>query len=442
MLGGLIKHIGNKGTQWKNWAGNVECTAEQIFYPRTEQEIVEIIHQAKAEGKRIRVVGEGHSFSQLIETDSYILSLRMMAGIISVDKDNKTATVWAGTSINKANEALYHYDFALRNLGDIDVQSLAGATATGTHGTGTAFGNVSTEIVDFTIVTAQGEILTCSKFQNEELFTAGRVSLGVLGIITRVTLNVDKAYKLEYISTAADFTQTVQKLEDYNHKNRNFEFYYFPFAETVQLKESNKTEKPVKNNKISNYWNSVIMENVVMQFVCDLVTNFPSTGKRVSKFMAWGFTKENKIDYSHKIYATVRNVRFKEMEYNIPIEHFKECIQKFKEMVEKNDYFVFFPVECRFVKGDDIWLSPAYKRDSAYIAVHVYAKTPHEPYFSEVEALFMSYGGRPHWGKMHTRTAAYLSTVYEKWDDFVALRQKMDPDKLFLTPYMEKLLMM
>lgn len=439
MIEALIKSVGKKGMKWSNWAGNVECVAEYIFYPRTEAEIVEIIELATKEGKRIRVVGEGHSFTPLIETDYFIISLKYMAGIIHVDKENLLATAWAGTSINKANAALFKSGVAMVNLGDIDVQSLAGATATGTHGTGTAFGNVSTEIVAFTIITAKGEILHCSKEENTDLFMAGRVSLGALGIITKVTFNVVEAYKLEYVSSSNDFYETVDALEDYNQKNRNFEFYYFPYSDRLQLKESNITDKPIKNNKILAYINDVFLENTVMKLVSKIGTTFPSTAKGLSRWMAKAVPKGRKVDYSHEIYATVREVRFKEMEYNIPIEHFKACIQEFKDLLEKNEYFVFFPVECRFVKGDDIWLSPAYGRDSAYIAVHVFTTMEHDPYFKDMEALFMRYDGRPHWGKMHTRTAATLSTTYQKWDAFLALRAELDPNNLFLNPYLERL---
>lgn len=437
MIEALIKSV-DKGQYWSNWSKTVQCVADSIFYPKKEEEIVEIIHYAKSNGKRIRVAGSGHSFSRLMETNQIIVVLTYLRGIINIDKEKKQATIWAGTSIKDANDALYRDGLAMINLGDIDVQTVSGATATGTHGTGTSFGNISSEIVHFTIVTAAGEILECSKEENSDLFEAGRVSLGALGIITKITFNVADAYKLKYTSSAGKFEATLDKLEEYNQNNRNFEFYYFPFSDTIQLKESNITDERVKHNKLIAHLSDVFVENTVMQIICKLGKNIPALHKKLSRFMAWGVPKGTKVNYSHEIYATVRNVRFKEMEYNIPIEHFKECALKMKAMVEEKSYPIFFPSECRFVKGDDIWLSPAYQRDSAYIAIHVYHETDHKSYFSDMEALFTSYGGRPHWGKMHTRTAAYLSKNYEKWDDFLALRQKMDPTKLFLNPHLEE----
>lgn len=423
-------------TQWTNWAKNVTCKA-QVYYPESEQDVQSIVHQAAELGQTIRVVGEGHSFSPLIQTNDCIVSLTKMRGLIAVDKTAQKATAWAGTPIKVANDALFEQGFAMINLGDIDVQSLAGATATGTHGTGLAFGNVSSEIVAFSIVTADGALRHCSETENRELFEAGRISLGALGIITKMTFNIAPTYKLEYTSAPGDFEETMQQIEQLNATNRNFEYYYFPHSETLQLKISNPTEKPVQHNHIAAYLNDVFMENGALQIVCDLGTWFPKLHRFIGRNMAKAVPKKTIVDHSHKIYATIRWVRFKEMEYNIPLEHFDACMRRVKAMVETGKYEVFFPIECRFVKGDDCWLSPAYQRDSAYIAVHVPAKAPHETYFRDMEALFMEYDGRPHWGKMHTRTAENLRTTYPQWDDFLALRQQLDPKGLFLNDHLQ-----
>lgn len=426
-------------TSWSNWAKNVQFQPEQICYPTTEAEIVTLIQKAKETGKRIRVVGNGHSFSPLVKTEEILLSLSAMTGIIGVDKEQQIATAWAGTSIKDANAALYEYGVAMINLGDIDVQSIAGATATGTHGTGTAFGNLSSEIVGFTIITADGTIRQCSATQEAELFEAGRISLGVLGIITQISFRVMEAYKLEYTSSTGLFDDVVKDFQQYNEDNRNFEFYYFPYSETLQLKRSNITDKPVKNNKILAHFNDVFLENTMLNLVTRIGKHFAKSFKGVSRLLASSIPHKTTIDYSHKIYATVRNVRFKEMEYNIPVEHFQACIKEVQQYIEGNEIRIFFPLECRFVKQDDIWLSPAYQRDSAYIAAHTVADMPHEAYFEALEAIFIKYEGRPHWGKMHQRSAQSLATAYPRWDDFMALRQKLDPTGVFLSPYLSNM---
>ena len=433
-----IKRTRTTKKTWTNWAKNVTCKAE-IHYPDSEQAIVEILHQAAAEGKTVRVVGEGHSFSPLVQTNDCMVSITKLRGLISVDQAARTATVWAGTPLKVANEALYKEGLAMINLGDIDVQSLAGATATGTHGTGMTFGNLSSEVIAFTLITADGTILDCSPTQNREVFEAGRISLGALGIITKMTFNVVPAYKLEYTSAPGDFEETMQQLDELIAQNRNFEYYHFPYAETLQLKISNVTEAPVKHNRLAAYLNDVLIENSVLQLICKFAKVFPKSHKLISRGMARVVPKGTIVNWSHKVYATVRQVRFKEMEYGIPLADFDACIRQIRAKMEERNYPIFFPLECRFVKGDDCWLSPSYGRDSAYIAVHVPFDGPHETYFEEIEQILMSYQGRPHWGKMHTRTAENLAPAYERWEDFLALRDRLDPEGLFLNDYLRRI---
>ncbi len=304
---------------------------------------------------------------------------------------------------------------------------------------GTAFGNLSSEIVGFRLITADGQLWNCSAEEHPEIFAAGRISLGALGIITQISFNIVPTYKLEYTCQAEPFEETMPKVAAYNKENRNFEYYYFPYAETLQVKVTNVSDKPIKHNAALAYFNDVVMENTVFGLVTKMGSIFPQLKKPISRAISKSFPKGTKVHYSHKVYATVRHVRFKEMEYNVPIEHFDACMRAVKTAIEEREYFVFFPVECRFVKGDDCWLSPAYGRDSAYIAVHTLPNMPHNPYFEEMEAIFKRYKGRPHWGKMHTRQAEDLAPAYERWEDFTALRTRLDPKGVFLNPYLKRL---
>ena len=362
-----------------------------------------------------------------------------MQGAISIDKNLKQATVWAGTTINALGKILHEAGLAQLNLGDIDMQSIAGATSTGTHGTGVNLGGISTQIVGLRLLTASGEFLDCSANQNAEIFAAARISLGTLGIITQFTLQLRDSYKLEYKVKKGDFEHTLQNLETYKSENRNFEFYWFPYTETVQLKISNETDAPVQDSAVKKYINQTVMENKIFGLVCRFGRSFQSNYRRINKLLAWTIGDEKRINYSHLIYASKREVRFKEMEYNIPAEHFPQLLREIKAMMEEKKYPVFFPIECRWTKQDDIWLSPSYGRDSAYIAFHVFQNTAHEAYFADMEALCMRYGGRPHWGKMHSRKAENLQNAYPKFQDFAALRQQLDPNGLFLNAHTKQL---
>ena len=420
---------------WKNWAETCVCHPEQIQYPRSEEEIVNIIRYASENGKQIRVAGNGHSFTSLVGTDSILVALDNWAGLIGVE--GNIAHVKSGSNIKYLGEELFQNGLAQENLGDIDVQSIAGALSTGTHGTGIEFGTLSTQIEELTIINAKGEKITCSEKQNRDIFKAAQVSLGSLGIITEYKLKCVPKYILELRNVKSNITDTLSKLEQYKKENRNFEFYYFPYTETVQLKISNITNKEPKEGGFLRYFNDIILENGAFKLFSEISRIFPSQSRRVSKLIGKlvGETKRN--TWSHRVYATSRFVKFTEMEYNIPTEHFEDCILEVKKKIEDTQYDLHFPIECRFVKQDDIWLSPAYQRDSAYIAIHMYKGMPYEKYLKDMEAIFRKYNGRPHWGKLHYQTPDSLKKSYPKWDEFHAIRKEMDPGGIFLNGHMK-----
>jgi FAD-linked oxidoreductase len=423
--------------RWNNWAGTAACTPEHLHRPGSEDEVLETIRRTAAAGKTLRPVGSGHSFTPLAKTDEALMDLSKLSGLVTADKAARRATAWAGTRLDRLTRLLHAEGLAPENLGDIDVQTLAGAVSTGTHGTGTAFGNLATQVSGFTLATAGGELLRSSENELPDLFQAGRIALGALGVHTRMELRLLPSYRLEYLSVAADLDETLARLDEHIRGHRNFEFYWFPYTRVAQLKFIDQTEAPVKDNPLLRYMNKQFLENNVFYVLSEIGHRFPSATKAMAKACVAGFTREHITNYAHLIYATTRQVRFNEMEYNIPIEAFETVFRRLVARMEQKGYPVFFPWECRFVRGDDQWLSPAYGRDSAYIAVHTYHKyRGADEYFRDLEAIFQEHGGRPHWGKMHSQRAADFSRMYPKWDDFLALREKYDPNGVFLNPYL------
>ncbi|MCO4294612.1 FAD-binding protein [Solitalea sp. MAHUQ-68] len=428
-----------KPTTWSNWSGSVQCSPLGVLFPASEEEIVQIIHKASKEGKKIRMIGSGHSFSNLVETNDYIVSLDNLRGIISIDKGKQEVTVKAGTKIKEFGHLLFENGLAQENLGDIDVQSLAGAISTGTHGTGTAFGNLSTQLTGIKFINGKGEVIYCSTNENEQLFKAAQVSLGTLGIITELTFKAIPAYKLEFTSGKETLDEVLNNYERYNKENRNFEFYWFPGTNIVQTKFSNASDLPAKEYGTANYITDMLLENHAFGVLSKITNWFPKASKTIAQISAKAVSTSHKINWSHKVYALPRLVKFHEMEYNIPLEAFREVKRDVQKAFDKHKFDVHFPTENRFVKGDDIWLSPAYERDSAYIAFHVYKPNPYKEYFKVMEDICLAVGGRPHWGKMHTRTGADFEKLYPKWNDFQAIRQEMDPEGIFLSPYMQQI---
>ncbi len=429
-----------KANQWKNWGGNVAFQARKLRFPKSEEKIQSIVRKAGAKSRNVRVCGSGHSWTDLCKTDGDLISLDKMQGVISVDKEKMHAEVWAGTKIKALTEELHKFGMAMENLGDIDVQSIAGAIGTGTHGTGMAFGNLSTQIAAITFVNGKGELINCSEEENREIFKAAQISMGALGIITRVTIKCLKAYKLELVEQKENAFDCLVNLEEYNANNRNFEFYWFPYTEVVQTKFSNITEQPIEDNSMVNYvFNDIILENGVLDAFSRVTKYVPNSSKTVAKISGAVISAGKKRNWSHRVYATARLVKFMEMEYNIPIENFRDCFMEIKELFEKRQYNIHFPTENRFVKGDDIYLSPAYERDSAYIAAHVYQGKAYRRYFDDLESIYKNHDGRPHWGKMHFRTAEDFMDLYPKWFEFLDIREMMDPDGVFLSPYLKAL---
>lgn len=422
----------------KNWSGYLHWSPAQVEYPDSEAAIQTIVLRALETGKTVRTIGAGHSFTSLCTTPDILLSLDRYQGLVSIDKTALTATVKAGTRLHLLNNLLAAQGLALANLGDIDRQSIAGAVSTGTHGTGAGLGNVSTLVTAIRLVNGKGEILECSNSHNPDLFRAAQVSLGALGVITEITLQCVPAYHLELVIEKAGLQPTLDAFPDLNRTNRHFEFYWFPHTDTTMTKKLNITqEKPVNAGGIQNFVQEYLLENYGFLLVCELSRRFPSYTPALSRFSAATVSRYRKVDRSDRVFCTRRLVRFNEMEYNIPLEAYRDCIRDVVREVNKNFSSILFPLENRAVKADDIPLSPAYRRDSAYIACHAYHKKDFRAYFSALEKIFLAYGGRPHWGKIHTLSGVEYAALYPEFEAFNQVRKRNDPDGVFLNAFLK-----
>jgi FAD-linked oxidoreductase len=423
----------------KNWSGNVQWDPATIAFPETEKAIQQLVLQALRDKRNIRMIGTGHSFTPLSQTSDVLLSLDNYQGLVSVDKTTHQVRVRAGTKLHRLGELLFEQGLAMENMGDVDRQSIAGTISTGTHGTGMAFGTISTQVKAIRLVNGLGEIVECSEQQHASLFKAAQVSLGALGIITEMTLQCVPAYKLELVNEKKKLAEVLKNYSEINAANRNFEFYWFPHTEYVLTKTSNlANEKPNKAG-LSAFFQEYLLENMAFKLLCEYAYRFPAKNKWVSNFSAQVVGSSRKVYRSHKVYATPRLVKFNEMEYNVPLNAYEEVMGEVVKCIEQNNFPVHFPIENRFVRKDDIYLSPAYGRDSAYIACHVYYKKPYQAYFQALENIFKAYEGRPHWGKIHTLEFDELEKRYPRFNDFLQHRQQQDPHQLFLSPYLQKL---
>ncbi len=423
----------------QNWSGNQIYFPEHIAQPETEEEIITLVRQARKTGKTIRPIGSGHSFTAVCVTDQVLVTLDGYQGIISINAATNEVTVKAGTKLNTLGALLFQHGLAMENLGDIDSQSIAGTICTGTHGTGKAFGTISTQVTALRFVNGKGEVVTCSATEQPELLKAARVSLGLLGIITEVTLRCVPAYRLALDNAREPMDEVIATLQNRVDHNRNFEFYWFPQTTTAWTKTSNIVIAiPDKDNWLNHLVENVL-ENQVFGALCQLSYRMPAATKIVAGISAAAVPTVRKVQQSHRVYATKRLVRFNEMEYNIPAAALPEVSREVRRIANRKEFNIHFPIEHRFVAQDDNFLSPAFGRDSAYIACHAYAKKDHRAYFKALEEVFLAYEGRPHWGKLHTLSARDVEERYPMFSAFSDYRRQHDPDGVFLSPYFREL---
>ena len=414
---------------WRNWSGS-QYSSPQIFEPK---EINELQNLVKSHAQ-IRVVGAGHSFSALAKTDEVLIRLDHFKGVIDADEATAQFTVQAGTRLYELGEYLAPLNQALINQGDIDQQSLAGAVSTGTHGTGIDLPCLSAFVQGFELLTADGELLQCDEQQNTEIFQAGRVALGSLGILTKITLQNRPRYKLKEQIRLCPLKDIFSNIDQWKHQYRHIEFWAFLYADQVMLKTLDETDECIQPRKES--WP---LEDSLLMLCSELTRLLPSTNPYLQKLLGVFVKPTCFVDWSSQIFPTPRNTRFNEMEYQIPVELGLQCLEEVLHCLRQHRVPMFFPIEFRYVKADDIWLSPFYQRDSVSISIHQFYKQDYHVIFNLIEPIFQKYQGRPHWGKLHSMHAASLRDLYPKWPEFIALRQQLDPQQKWLNPYLKQL---
>ncbi len=439
---------------WRNWAGDQSCRPAAVELPGSIEEISEAIVRAAAHDRRVRMAGAGHSFSDIALTEGSQLSLERLTGVLDVDRSSGLARVQGGITIRELNRRLAEHGLALENLGDIDVQSIAGAISTATHGTGARLRNISAQVAELTLVLADGSTLRCAEEIDAEVFRAARVGLGALGVIAEVTLRCVPAFTLRGVDAPAPLSDTLARFEELALGNDHFEFFVFPHADTALTRTNNRTDQPPRSRgRVSAYANDVLLTNHAFELLCRAGRRFPRRIPQLNRLVTRLAGAATRVDRSDRIFASPRLVRFTEMEYALPRERTPEAVNRIMALVAgegpgaerlggglRNHFAVPFPIEVRTVAPDDALLSTAAGRDSGFVAVHMYRGMAWEPYFRAVEAIMDELGGRPHWGKRHFQTAATLRPRYPDWDRFQAVRARLDPEGRFANAWTERVL--
>ena len=420
---------------WRNWAGNQKASPLSIESPRSVGELAALVASASELGQKVKAVGSGHSFTSAAATNGRMVRLESLSGILNVDRAKCQVTVGAGTRLSDLNTLLHSEGLALANLGDIAYQTVAGAISTSTHGTGKALTGLAGQVIAMKLINGQGEIIECSKSVNPQIFDVARVSVGALGIITEYTLQAVPSFRLRALEQPMRLDDVLENAHDLASTNDHFEFFWIPHTKWALTKRNNRTEDELQPlPRVKGWIEKTFMENYAFGAVCRVGRARPSLIPRLATALPSSGSREY-VDQSYKIFASPRIVRFYEMEHALPVEALVPALKEIRAMVDRKGYLLNFPVEVRLTKGDDVPLSTAYGRDSAYIAVHVYKGMECEPFFRDVEDILRAYDASPHWGKMHYRDAEELSKLYPRWDEFITLRNQLDPQRTFSNAY-------
>lgn len=439
-------------TAWHNWTGNVTATPRRVVTPGSAAEVAAEVQRAASDGLTIRMTGSGHSFTPTAVAEGVLLRPDRLTAIRSIDAAAGTVSVEAGCQLHVLNAELQARGLSLANMGDIQVQTVAGATQTGTHGTGRDVGGMAAQLAGLELVLADGRVVACSAERPDggltgpdgtpaSLLDAARVGLGALGIVTALTFRVVPAFLLEAREEPMTWSQVISQLDELTADNQHFEFFWFPHSEGCLTKRNNRSDGPARPLPRWRYLlDDEFLSNSAFNVTNQLGRLVPAAIPSINSMSARALGSRTYVDAAYKVFTSPRRVRFKEEEYAIPRAALSDVLAEVRSLFQRRNWRISFPIEVRVTPADDVWLSTAYGRDSAYIAIHVFHSAPHEQYFNDVEAVMTSVGGRPHWGKMHTRDAEYLTAAYPRMADFTALRDRLDPDRRFGNAYLRQVL--
>jgi FAD-linked oxidoreductase len=431
------------GALWRNWARTESARPIRVERPSSPGAVQRAVRAAAGSGLPLKAAGAGHSFTGIAVATGVLLELDDLAGLVTVDRERRLATVLAGTRLSDLSRLLAAHGLALQNLGDIDRQTIAGAISTGTHGTGIGFPGLAGRVRGVTIVTGDGTLRRISRDESPELLPAVALGLGALGVLVDVTIECVDAFVVRAVESAEPLDDTVRAAEDRARASDHFEFYWFPHTRVALTKTNTRlpggsARSPLPHLK--RWVDDDLLANGLYRAVCAAGAAVPAVVPPLNRVATRLTGSRRYTDHSHRVFTTTRTVRFTEMEYAIPVSALPTVLDDLARVIDSRRFRLSFPLEVRFAAADDLWLSTASERESAYVAVHRYYREDPGDYFRAAEEVFRGHGGRPHWGKIHSLDADDLRALYPRFDDFAAVREELDPRRVFTNPYLDRVL--
>ena len=431
------------GATWRNWARTEAVRPLRVERPADAGAVQRAVRAAAASGLRVKPVGSGHSFTGIAVAPDVQLDLADLSGVIDADAATGRVTLGAGTPLHRLPGLLEPHGLALANMGDIDRQTVSGAISTGTHGTGLGFGGLATQVVGATLVTGTGELLRVDERERPDLLPAVRLGLGALGVLVDVTLQLVPRFVLHAVERPEPLDEVLAAWDDRVRDADHVEFYWFPHTATALTKTNTRLPGDAPRQplgRVSRWIDDELLANGVYRGICALGRVAPSVTPFFARQVERLTGDRDFTDRSPAVFTTHRSVRFAEMEYALPLEAVPAAFGEVRALIERRGWRISFPIEVRAAASDDVWLSTAYGRETGYIAVHRYFREDPREYFGAVEAIMRAHDGRPHWGKLHSLDADALRGAYPRFDDFLRVRDELDPDRRFANPYLDRVL--
>ncbi len=430
--------------RWRNWSGLETAAPTRVVEPRGTDEVVAAVLRAREARSTVKMVGTGHSFTGIAAPEGTMLRPAGLIGVTAVDLDAMTVTALAGTPLKVLNAELERLGLSLHNMGDIAEQTLAGAISTGTHGTGGVAAGLATQVEGLELVTGTGEVLRANAEENPDVLDVARIGLGALGILTSVTFRVEPLFLLEAIEQPMTWDEALGSFDAMVAESHHVDLYWFPHTDRLLAKRNERLAAPLDEAEPLPRWRSWLDDDLLSNTVFGALTaaanRVPAAIPAMNQLSARALSARTYSDVAHRVFTARRDVVFREMEYAVPREAGLTALREARRAIEGSDWRISFPVEIRVAPADDVPLSTASGRDSFYLAFHTHRSADHTAYFAGIESIMRAHDGRPHWGKVHTRTAADLAPAYPRFGDFLAMRDRLDPDRVFSNAYLRRVL--
>lgn len=429
---------------WRNWSGLESTRPTRVVEPADVAEVAAEVRAAREAGSQVKMVGSGHSFTAIGAPVSTMLTPGGLAGIHAIDRDAMTVTAGTGTILKDLNRMLEHAGLSLHNMGDIAEQTLAGAISTGTHGSGGRAASLAAQVVGLELVTGTGEVLRATAEHNPDVLEMARVGLGALGVLTAVTFKVEPLFVLEAHEQPLSWDEALATYDEMTATSDHVDMYWFPHTDRLLAKRNERRGTDLSQarplGRFRGWLDDELLQNTVFGMLTAGANTVPRVIPRMNRMVAGLLSERTFSDVPHRVFTAERSVVFREMEYAVPREAGLAVLAEARRAIDASDLRISFPVEVRTAPADDIPLSTAYRRDSLYLAFHTHRAADHLDYFALLEPIMRAHDGRPHWGKVHTRTAADLAPTYARFEDFLAMRDRLDPDRVLGNPHLQRIL--